>query len=61
VPDDSPAERGRHARQGESPAAGSGDPLYVIDLNNDVVLPTSATPINSFSQWNKSLAAQVHV
>jgi RHS repeat-associated protein len=43
----------------QAPAAGSGDPLYVMDMNNDVVLPTSATPINSFSQCGMNLEAQV--
>jgi RHS repeat-associated protein len=31
----------------------------VVDLKSDVVLPSNATPINSFSTWNMSLAAEV--
>src|SRR4029077_18202645 len=31
----------------------------VVDLNTDVVLPSNGTPINTFSTWAMSLAAEV--
>jgi RHS repeat-associated protein len=37
----------------------AADPLYVLDANNDVVLPSNGTPIYSFSNWSMSLEAQV--
>jgi hypothetical protein len=40
------------------PAAGT-DPLYVLDINQDVVLPSNGTPINSFATWPMHLEAQV--
>ena len=33
--------------------------LAVVDVNTNVVLPSNATPINSFSNWAMSLQAQV--
>jgi hypothetical protein len=40
------------------PSLGSAS-MVVLDVNNDVVLPSNGTPINSFSTWAMNLQAQV--
>jgi hypothetical protein len=48
-------DHGRQPPAKQQPA----DPLYVLDANNDVALPSNGTPITSFSNWSMSLEAQV--
>ncbi len=41
-----------------TPGLASGDPLYVLDMNESLTLPNNAT-INTFSTWSENLLAQV--
>jgi hypothetical protein len=40
------------------PASPTHDPLYVLDMNNGLVIPSSTTQ-NTFSSWSENLLAQV--